>query len=187
MAAADGTFSVPGVDPGGYSLNATIAAPAPARGTTPPAAPTPAAAPIWFLKSAMLDGKDVADVALELAAHQQLTGVVITMTDRATDLSGTLLDAAGRPAPGYYVVVFSQDESMWTQGSRRLPAPVRAATDGKYRFAGLPPGSYYLATLTSVDQNDLADATFLKQIAASAIVVTLTDGERKTQDLKFAR
>jgi hypothetical protein len=185
MADAGGTFTFPSVDPGRYSINATIAAAVPARGAPPPA-PAPAVPPTWFLKSAMLDGKDVADIALELAAHQQLTGIVITFTDRATDLSGTLLDASGRPAPGYYVVVFSQDESMWAQGSRRLPAPVRAATDGKYRFTGLPPGTYYLAALTNVDQNDLADATFLEQIAASAIVVTLADGEKKTQDLTFA-
>ena len=103
----------------------------------------------------MLDGRDLADVPIEIAAGQQVAGVVLTFTDRATELSGTLLDANGQAAPGYYVVVFSTDAAFWSPGSRRTPAPFRAATDGRYRFSGLPPGSYHVAAITSVDQIDL--------------------------------
>ena len=40
--------------------------------------------------------------------------------------------------------------------------------------------------MTNIDAADLADATLLKQLAAAATTVTLADGEKKTQDLKFA-
>ena len=104
---------------------------------------------------------------------------------RATELSGTLLDSAGRPASGYYVVVFPKEESLWAQGSRRLPAPARAATNGTFKFAGLPPGTYCIAAHTNVDAADLADAAFLKQLVASATTITLGEGEKKVQDLKI--
>jgi Carboxypeptidase regulatory-like domain len=174
-AAADGTFRIPAVDPGRYRLNATL--------TTGTAA-TPVAG--WVLKSISLNGRDLADVPIDLKPGERVTDVVITFTDRGTEISGTLLDAAGRPAPGYYVVLFSTDESAWTQGSRRVPAPARAATDGRYRFAGLPAGTYFLAAVTNIDAADLADAALLKQLAAAATTVTLAEGEKKSQDLKFS-
>jgi uncharacterized protein (DUF2141 family) len=173
--APDGTFTIAGIDPGRYRLTPTFAA---GRGT--PAAP-------WVLKSVMLNGRDVADMPFEIAVGEQVSGAVVTFTDRATELSGMLLDASGQPAPGFYVAVFSTDPAHWLSGARRAPAPIRAATDGRYRFAGLPPGQYYLAALTSVDQIDLADAALLKQLAASAITIALAEGEKKVQDLKFRR
>lgn len=180
-AAADGTFTLSGPAPGAYRLSATVQVPAATGAAGPPAASS------WILKSAMLDGRDLADVPIDIAAGQQIQGVVLTFTDRATELSGALLDANGQPAPGYYVVVFATDSAFWSPGSRRAPAPVRAATDGRYRFTGLPPGAYHVAAITSVDQIDLTDATLLRTLAASAITITLGEGEKKTQDLKFGR
>lgn len=178
-AAADGSFTLSGPAPGPYRLHAVVQPPAP-TGVT--ATPAPAG---WVLKSAMLDGRDLADVPIDIAAGQQISGVVLTFTDRVTELSGTLFDASGQPAPGYYVVVFSTEASFWSAGSRRTPAPVRAGTDGRYRFSSLPPGTYHVAALTSIDQIDLTDTAMLRTIAAAAITITLGDGEKKTQDLKF--
>jgi hypothetical protein len=100
-------------------------------------------------------------------------------------LSGHLLDSLGRPAPGYYVVVYSTDRAMWGQSPRRKPAPVRTTADGSFKFTGLPAGKYYVATLTEVDQTDLTDSTFLQSLIPSAIQVTLADGEKKTQELRL--
>jgi hypothetical protein len=54
-----------------------------------------------------------------------------------------------------------------------------------FRFTGLPPGRYYLAALTEVDQSNLSDEAFLKRVAASATIVTLAEGEKKVQELKL--
>src|SRR4030095_1844881 len=102
-------------------------------------------------------------------------------------LTGTLLTADDKPAGGYYVVVFADDPAMWTQGSRRVPAPARSSTDGRYAFTGLPAGTYRLAALTSVDANELADPAFLAALKPTSISVTIGDGETVTQDVKFAR
>ena len=50
----------------------------------------------------------------------------------------------------------------------------------------MPPGEYFLAVLTDPDPVQLKDPSFLEQLAASAIRVTLTEGERKVQDVKLS-
>jgi hypothetical protein len=183
----DGTFLVSGTDPGSYRLTATLAAPA-AGATAPPSAAAIGqdAAAGWVLKSAMWNGRDIADLQFDVRPGDALTDVVVTFTNRTTELSGTLVDAAGRPAPGFYVAIFPTDPLLWLAGSRRMPAPARAATDGRFRFVGLPPGSYHAVALTTVDPTDFADAAFLKQLAAAGFTITLGDGERKIQDIKFS-
>jgi hypothetical protein len=79
------------------------------------------------------------------------------------------------------------DAQLRTAGTRRMPAPARAATDGTFRFSGLPPGAYVLAALAGVEPADLEDAAFLKEIAAAGIAITLAEGEKKTQDVRFAK
>jgi hypothetical protein len=172
---ADGTFTISGMDPGRYRLVPTIVR---GRGI---------AAPAWTLESAMLNGRDLADVPIDIRAGDAIDDVVVTFTDRATELSGTLQDAAGRPAPGFYVLVMPADAQLRTAGTRRMPAPARAATDGTFRFSGLPPGAYVLAALAGVEPADLEDAAFLKEIAAAGIAITLAEGEKKTQDVRFAK
>ncbi len=166
----DGTFAISAVEPGRYRLQVSLAG-------------QPAAGPAWHVKSAMLNGHDASDSFVDLIAGLTPTEVVVTFTDRPGELSGRLRDASGRPAPGYYIVVFSIDQRFWRRGARRVPAPVRTATDGSFRFANLPPGSYHLAALTDVSPSDLSDETFLSQLATAALSITLADGESRVQDL----
>jgi hypothetical protein len=177
---ADGTFVISGISPGRYRLTAGE------QGG--PEDATEAARDRWVLRSATLDGlggRDIADLPIEVAA-MNLSGAVVTLTRRLADVSGTLFDAAGRPAPDYFVVVFSTNRDHWLEGSRRLPAPVRPSTNGTYRFAALPAGTYHLAALTDVDREELFDRAFLEQVAAGALTITLGDGEAKVQDIKLA-
>jgi hypothetical protein len=69
-------------------------------------------------------------------------------------------------------------------GSRRTKT-VRAATDGKYRIGNLPAGDYYLCALTEYDPVTSSDPDFLEQLVAQSIRITVSDGEKKTQDLKL--
>jgi hypothetical protein len=164
----DGTFTISSVQPGRYRLQVSLAG-------------QPAAGPIWHVKSAELNGHDASDAFVDLATGA--SEVIVTFTDHPSELSGQLLDASGRPAPGYYIVVFSTDKRFWRQGARRLPAPARAATDGSFRFSNLPSGSYYLAALTEIDPAVLYDETFLSQLATAALSIDLSDGERRIQNL----
>lgn len=173
------TFAVDGLAPARYRF---VASP---PGVMNPFGTTVAVAPDgWALKSAMWNGRDLADGTFEVRSDESLTGVVVTFTKAVTEISGRLLDAAGRPTAGFPIVVFSTKPSDWTGGSRRVIS-AKPASDGTYRIRGLPAGEYYLCTLLDLDLNDLYDAAFLDQLKDSSFKLTLIDGEKKTQDLKI--
>jgi hypothetical protein len=134
------------------------------------------------LRSVTIAGRDVLDFPLEIGGD--VSGVVATFTDQHTELSGTLQSAANIPAPDYFVVVFSRDRAFWRLASRRVQA-ARPDTDGRFVFRDLPAGEYLLAALTDVEPSDLGDPVFLEALTSGAVPVSLSDGERKTQDLRL--
>jgi hypothetical protein len=162
-----GEFTMAGVMPGKYRLTANV------PGNTG-----------WTLKSSIIDGRDTLDDSLEIKAGQNVSGAVLTFTDQMAELSGRLIDAAGKPAPGFTILLFSTDRAYWPTGSRRVPPPIQPASDGKFRATGLPSGEYYLAAVTDLDPQDWGDPAFMDQIVPGAIKITIGDGEKKVQDLK---
>jgi hypothetical protein len=129
-----------------------------------------------------LNGHDLADGAFEVKPGHDVAGPVVTFTDHAGGISGRLVDAAGRPNTRYSIVVFPADRALWQPESRRIRS-VPPATDGSFAVPGLPAGQYAIAA--AADASDLSDATFLTQLLASAVTVTLADGEQKRQDLRI--
>ena len=114
-------------------------------------------------------------------------GVAITFSDRIGTIEGTLTDAAGRPAPDYFVLAFPVDRASWTTVSPRIVPPARPATDGRYRLTGLLAGDYYLAVVTTMDSDDGSDPAFLEALLPSAIKISIATGESRRQDLKIGR
>ena len=172
----DGAFVVAGIAPGAYRLRVAM----PGMRISPSST-----ADGWSLRSMTSADVDVADQALVVNARQNIEGLVVTFTDRPTDLSGTLTDQANRVAPSYPIIVFSTDRRAWTPGSRRI-AEARPSTDGRFRLVGLPPGTYYVCAVVELDESALDDPSFLEQLIPGAVTVTLTDGVKKVQDLKLA-
>jgi protocatechuate 3,4-dioxygenase beta subunit len=170
---ADGTFQLAGIAPDNYVISGLVKG-----GGSPDMS--------WMVKSVTLGGENVADRPVALKPGARSPDVVITFTDRHAELSGRLVDTAGRPAPEYFVFVFSTNRSYWTPNAPRLlRPPTRPASDGTYRIAALPPGEYYVAALTEVDDADIYDAAFLEQVAAAAFKITIAEGEKKKQDLQI--
>ena len=170
----DGTFNLEGIAPGRYLLSATQ----PVVGTTSGAA--------WSMKSVRLGDVDVTDGGFEIRPNEPTRNVVLTFTDKVTELSGTLLDPANRPSQALSIIMFSTDRSQWTSRSRRLRPPLRPGTDGKFKFTGLAPGEYFLAALGDFEQADVLKPDFLEQVAAAAMKITLAEGEKKVQDVRIA-
>jgi len=166
----DGTFRIPSLAPGRYLARVDV--------------PAATAAARWTLKSAIVNGRDLADRPLAAAADgSELSGVVVTFTDRASDIAGHLIDTTGRPVTRYSIVVVPQDRSLWLPNARRIRA-VRPATDGSFVVAGLPSGDYAIAAVENVEDADMFDAAFLSPLLASAFKVTLAEGEHKRQDFR---
>ena len=135
------------------------------------------------MKSALLKGRDVSDGRFEARPGGDLDGVVITLTDRPTEVSGRLVDAAGGSTTQYSVIVFSVDRSHWLPDSRRVRA-TPPSTDGSFSIIGLPPGDYALAAAEQVEDSDLADPAYLSRLLESSYRFNLAEGQRKRQNLR---
>lgn len=169
--AADGTFSIPGVTPGRYRILASVPG---ARGSAE-----------WFLASALVDGQDVFDTTFEVQPSRLPGDIVLTFTDRAAVLSGTIQDAAGTPAPDYFIIAFTTNRQLWGPHSRRISA-IRPSADGRYVFRNIPPGEYFLAAVDDVEQGEWFDPAYLNALVDAAMKVSIAEGEQKTQDLRLA-
>jgi hypothetical protein len=135
----------------------------------------------WLLASATLNGEDLLDRPFTLALGQRLEPVLVTLTDRMSELSGRVI---GPPetARALFVMLMPADRRYWIPGGRRFRLPVPAG-DG-YRFTGLPAGDYVLVAVADPDPVDVTDRTMLEQLAVGGIRVTLGDREQKVQDLR---
>jgi len=187
----DGSFVLKGFIPGLYSLFGSIspppnpagtpATPAAPAATLSPNAPVP---PSWRLVSAMVGGRDALDFPLEISPGQNITGAVLTYSDKTTDLVGSIVDANGKPVTDLIIVVFTADHTYWPTFRRRR-SMTRPRDDGSFRLFGLPPGEYYLAVVTSYEQEDIEDPTFFDQLAAAALKVRLIEGQQVTQNIRI--
>jgi hypothetical protein len=160
-----GAFQFSSVVPGQYAFQASV------PGTN------------WVLKSAVVGGRDLADVPIDVKPNEDIPGVKITFTDHPSEFSGRLTDSKGTPLAKYSIVVLPVDRSLWRADQRRIRA-TPPATDGSFRFIGLPAGDYAVSAVEDVEPADLADPAFLGDLLAKGYKLTLGDGEKKTLDMK---
>ena len=80
---ASGKFSIVGIAPGLYRVNASGAP----QG--------------WSLESAVVGGHDALDFPFEVKPGQNVGSVALTFSDRRSELTGAVTDASGQPAFGY--------------------------------------------------------------------------------------
>ena len=164
---ASGRFTIAGVVPGKYRVTGSGSV----NG--------------WQVGSAMIDGQDTLDFSMEVKPAQNVSGAVITFTDRQSELSGTLVNERGQPAPDYTIVVYPADERYWMPQSRRIRT-TRPATDGRFTFGNLPPGDYRLTPILDVEPGAWYDPAFLRQLDAAAVRVSIGEGEKKTQNFQVS-
>jgi hypothetical protein len=163
--AATGAFSIEGVLPGRYVIQAGE------RGSP------------WMLKGATIDGRDILDLPIDFNPGAELDKVVLTVTDRLSELSVTLTDAVARSSLEELAVVFSADQKYWYPGSRRVRV-VPQNDKRMYVVRGVPAGAYLVAlTPNSLSQDDSLPLT-LQALAGSGVRVTLTEGEKKVLNVR---
>jgi protocatechuate 3,4-dioxygenase beta subunit len=141
-----------------------------------------AARPGWIVKKVTLNGQDVTDTPVDLREHD-VTGVEITLTTRASTITGTAVDSDNTPLAGYSVVVFADDETQWGVWSRRVTY-TRTGPQGQFSLRGLPGGGYLAVALPSVISGEWQDPDFLKKQRSNPDVVRFTLADEGTQTIK---
>ena len=168
----DGQFRTLGFPPGKYLVNIASGGP----GLE------------WRLKAATFGGRDVSDEPLEISGSD-IEGVVLILTDKPTQLSGTVRNAQGQGDGQADVVIFPADHQLWKQYgvNPRRARSIRATKTGAYSIQGLPAGDYHLVAVDSTSTRDWQDPKFLDAAARVATRVTIVEGDKKTLDLKTTR
>lgn len=138
----------------------------------------------WSLLSVTSKGIDVTQRPLEIGATD-ISDIVITFTDKATELSGVVTSRDASIPKTAAVILFPADEPIEReQGTnpRRLLS-ARASSNGKFSFKGLPPGDYRLIAVDDLSlQQDLAAET-LQPLVARSTSVRIGPGEKRQQNL----
>lgn len=167
---SDFTFKFDGAGPGPYRLSLAVPS-------------LPGVMNAWTIKSAVANGKNVFDAPLEVRPNEDVTGVVVTLSDRQAALAGTLVDSTGQPTPQFYLLAYPVDRRYWTQNSRWIRL-TRADVKGVYDITGLPAGEYYLCASTELDPSAQYEPAYLEQLVPASIKITLKDGEKRVQTLR---
>jgi protocatechuate 3,4-dioxygenase beta subunit len=137
----------------------------------------------WTVKAINVGGQDVADSYIELKPGQNVDGVTVVLTDRTTEIAGTVRDARNAGMSAVSVIAFSTDEAHWRPQSRRIQA-VRTDASGAFRVRNLPPGDYFLVAADDVEQGEWFDPAYLASVQARARRIAISEGEKKAQDLR---
>jgi hypothetical protein len=157
----------------------------------------------WRARSAMYRGVDLIDRPVEMWGNQSVRDVVITLTNKRTDLSADVTDDQGAPTLDYVLVAFSTEKDRWpllryvgyTASSTPQPstsaqtATAVAALSGSTRgrqgmMTSLLAGDYYVIAIDDATQEDIHDPIFLEQLVPSATRVTLREGEPQKPQLR---
>jgi hypothetical protein len=166
---ADGSVVIRGIPPGEFNVVGALNSPTSRD---------------WWLRSAVQNGRDLLDAPVTVRSGDALTGVVFTISNRHSELKGTLTTADGRAAAEYFVVVVPKDSRGWIPRTRRVKN-TRPLSNGTFSLKDLPEGDYLLAALTDAIDDDFNDPAFLAAVAAAGVAVHVTDGQVTIQDLRI--
>jgi hypothetical protein len=93
----DGTFRISGLGPARYTITCMLA---------------PDLAKTWTLRSVVSEGRDLLDTTL-VGMSTNLRDVKVTLSDKKTQLAGSLQSVSGMPTNEYFVIAFSTDRANW--------------------------------------------------------------------------
>jgi Carboxypeptidase regulatory-like domain len=128
----------------------------------------------WVIRSIDYQGKDLADVALDVRGGQRLDGVTIVLSKTLPKLRGSLFDDHGQPVEGS-VLMFPEESSRWGEDSR-LVRSTRPDPAGRFEFRNVIPGNYLVVPLEYVRDGEWTDPDFLENLRDEAKRVHVDDG-----------
>lgn len=162
---ADGTFEVTG-------LVGTV--------VLQPSQPIPG----WTLAAMRYGNRDLLDEPLALAGTENITDIDLVFTDELAQLSGTVVDAEGRPSPGCAVVLApAQSDPRANSDRARL---LRADQNGRFAIDDVRSGAYVAAAIKNIDAAAWLSRDYRDRLLPNASALTLADHEKKTATLVCA-
>jgi hypothetical protein len=140
----------------------------------------------WAVVSASIRGRDALDSPIEVS-NSPISGLVIHLSDKVSEISGLVRKADGNLAPEATVVVFPAAAEYWVDFGLFSPRmrSTRVKANGSYQVRGLPPGDYLAVAVADELLGDWQNLDRLRLLAGGATKLKLALGEARTTDLRF--
>ena len=138
------TFEIPGIQPGEYFLRVQ------GLGS-------------WAVKSIQWRGRDYTTTPFDAASADDLSGVIVTVTNALPTLTGTVRGQDGAVPDSGLVIVFPAQPALrvntglWSP--RMTSAPMQS--NGTFRITSLPAGDYIVAAIDRSRMTTWRDPEFL--------------------------
>jgi hypothetical protein len=139
---------------------------------------------VWMVKRLTWNGREV-ESGDEVEVDGDGGQIEAVFTDRLTTVTGTVVDAAGRPVQDYQVAIFPEDPALMTRGEDRIRTE-RGDQQGRFRTEGLVPGRYLVVAAADLAPEDALDPAFLETLRRVATPFRLAEGETQTLSLTLA-
>lgn len=136
----------------------------------------------WYLKSVIVDGRDIIGQPLDLRGGDKQVQLVLTQTPAS--LTGIVTDQRGAPVEAG-VIVFAEDKGLWS--ARSITTRTGSANaEGKFTIVPLLPGRY-LAVALPRDEASTGGAreSFFELLVPHATSFTIGEAEKQTLNLKL--
>lgn len=128
----------------------------------------------WMVESVTRDGKDLDGEIIELASGEDITDIEVLVSNDVHTVSGVAVSNQGVPSATAAVILFSEQQSKWYEGSRMVQL-VRTNSAGRWTVKGLPRGKYLAAALAHVDQSDWMDPVLFETLRPRAVEIQIAD------------
>lgn len=138
----------------------------------------------WTIRSIRMNGADVTDAGVDIKPNEDISGIELELTNKLTTISGLVKNSRGEVSKDYTTIVFAQDKTRWTAGSRYQSAG-RPDQDGRFKISGLPEGEYYIIAVDRLEPGQSGDPDFLESVRTRATSFSLREGETRTIDLRL--
>ena len=137
----------------------------------------------WTIDSAIVEGRDAADLHLQIDGTRNLAGINVTLTSRRAEVAGTVSNAAGAPAPDYTMLLFPADRRMWLPQSRRIHL-VQVGTGRPLCDPRACPPASIAWRPCSIPSRAVSSIPSSCAVLGASIAVQLAAGETKTLDVR---
>lgn len=150
-----------------------------------PTLPNQFTVPGWYFESMTRADRDLMIAPLVLEPGVDADGVVITYADRRTSITGTVLDASGRPHARAAVVLFPADYRTWLDNELppRAAFETVVADDGTFSLEARP-GEYMVAAIDESRLGDWRRAGAVTSLAGQATRVKIVRGDNGVPNLR---
>ena len=131
--------------------------------------------PLWTLKAIFAGDTEVSDGSVDTAS---LAGVPlrVVLTDKTTEVTGSVRDARGAPVTEFVVVVLPE-QPLDAAVAARYTRAIRADQKGTFQIRALPAGRYIVTAVPGLEPGSEWDPAFQASVRNGARRFTLEDGQ----------